>query len=93
MALSDNPFVGLPLADLIARRALWLQALDDIAKVGRSTAFPGLSITRADLPGILDTLKLLRVAIDVGGGGVAGAGHQIAQVTINTSRKFTGRAP
>lgn len=93
MALSDNPFIGLPAADLIARRDLWLRALDDIARVGRSHAFPGLSVTRADIPQILDTLRLLRVAIDVGGAGVTGAGKQIAQVTINTSRKFTGRAP
>ena len=59
MALSDNPYLGLSTTELAAKRALYLQAEDDVLKTGKSNAFPGWSISRADLPDIRAALSLL----------------------------------
>lgn len=89
MALTDNPFIGLPLATIQELQSLYVQVLRDIAKTGKSYAFPGLSLTRADLADVKKTLAELRIAVDFTGGRI----RQVAQVTINTSSKFTGRGP
>jgi hypothetical protein len=87
MALSDNPYIGLPLSELQEIQALYLQVLRDIAKTGRSYAFPGLSLTRADLKEVRDLLSELRAAIDFTAGGT-GAIKQFANVVINTQSQF-----
>lgn len=87
MALSDNPFIGLTAAELQAKRTLWLTAMDDIAKTGKSYSFPGLSLTHADLSEIRQTLSDLRVALDL----ATGVTSQVAQAVINTRRQFSGR--
>ena len=87
MALTDNPFIGLPLVEIQDLQALYLQVLRDIAKTGRSYAFPGLSLTRADITEITNMLSLLRMAIDFTAGG-SGAIKQFANVTINTQQQF-----
>lgn len=87
MALTDNPFIGLALPELQDLQALYVQVLKDIAKTGRSYAFPGLSLTRADIKEVRDILSELRMAIDFTLGG-PGRLRQIANVTIDTQRQF-----
>lgn len=91
MALTDNPFIGLPLADIQALRAAAVQAITDVLKVGKSNAFPGWSITRENLRDIRDIAAQLRTAEENATPG--GGGKQIAYATINTARQFTGRSP
>ncbi len=88
MALTDNPYIGLPLVDIQAKQALYSQAENDILKTGKSNAFPGWSITRADLPDIRAALSLLRIAI----GYTQGTIKQSAQAIIRTDRQFSGRS-
>jgi len=87
MALSDNPYLGLSTTELAAKRALYLQAEDDVLKTGKSNAFPGWSISRADLPDIRAALSLLQVAISYANGT-----PQTAQARIRTDRQFSGRS-
>lgn len=87
MAFTDNPFIGLPLTELQEIQSLYLQVLRDIAKTGRSYAFPGLSLTRADIKEVRDLLSELRGAIDFTLGGT-GAIKQFANVVIDTQRQF-----
>lgn len=84
MALTDNPYIGLPLDDLVKQRALYFQAEQDVLKTGKSNAFPGWSISRADLPEIRNSMSLLRIAIDY----TSGKLKQVAQVTIDTQHQF-----
>jgi hypothetical protein len=86
MALSDNPFIGVDVATLQQLQADYLQVLTDIAKTGKSYAFPGLSLTRADIPEVKKTLSELRIAIDA----ATGRAIQVAYATVRTDRKFTG---
>ncbi len=88
MALSDNPYIGLTADELAAKRALYLQAEDDILKTGKSSAFPGWSMTRADLSDIRTALSLLRIAIGVAGGTI----KQMAQARFVSGRQFSGRS-
>lgn len=88
MALSDNPYLSLTPAEIAAKQALYLQAEDDILKTGKSNAFPGWSITRADLGEIRASLSLLQVALSV----ASGTGSQIAQARFRTDRQFSGRS-
>ncbi len=88
MALSDNPYIGLTAQELTDKRALYLQAEDDILKTGKSNAFPGWSVTRAELDQIRTALSLLRIAI----GYTAGTIHQSAQARFRTDRQFSGRS-
>lgn len=88
MALTDNPFIGLPLADIQEMQQLYMQVLRDIAKTGRSYAFPGLSLTRADIKEIRDLLSELRLAADAATGVMTGGGKQMANVVINTQSQF-----
>jgi hypothetical protein len=90
MALTDNPFIGLPLADIKALRAAATQAILDVLKVGRSNSFPGWQITRETLPAMVEIAGQLRVAEEYTSGT---GGKQIAYATINTSRQFSGRWP
>jgi hypothetical protein len=85
LALSDNPYLGLTAAELTAKRVLYLQAEDDILKTGKSNAFPGWSITRADLNDIRTALSLLQVAVSY----VTGTSHQSAQARFRTDRQFS----
>ena len=62
MALSDNPFIGLPLATLLQMQTTWLQVLNDIATVGQSYTFPNRSLTKANLPEVVEILTDLRYA-------------------------------
>lgn len=89
MALSDNPFIGQDVAALQAMRDSYMQVLTDISKTGKSYAFPGLSLTRADLPEVRATLSQLRLAIEY----TTGQAKQVAYATIRTDTKFTGRGP
>lgn len=88
MALSDNPYIGLSSAELAAKRALYLQAEDDVLKTGKSNAFPGWSITRAELDDIRTALSLLRIAIGI----TDGTTHQSVQARFRTDRQFSGRS-
>jgi hypothetical protein len=90
MALTDNAFIGLPLADIQALRAAATQAILDVLKVGRSNSFPGWQITRENLSEMVAIAGQLRVAEEYASGT---GGKQIAYATINTSRQFSGRAP
>lgn len=90
MALTDNPFIGLPLADIQALRAAATQAILDVLKVGHSNSFPGWSITRENLSDMIAMAGQLRVAEE---NAMGTGGKQIAYATINTSRQFSGRAP
>jgi hypothetical protein len=91
MALSDNPFIGLPLDLLREMQATWLQALNDIALTGQSYTFPNRSLTRANLPEVRNMLVDLRYAIDQATPASAGGskGVQIAQATIDTQSRFS----
>jgi hypothetical protein len=88
MALTDNPFIGVDVATLQQLQTDYLQVLTDIARTGKSYAFPGLSLTRADLPEVKKTLAELRLAIGL----TTGTTHQVAYATVRTDRKFTGRS-
>jgi hypothetical protein len=87
MALSDNPYIGIPVADLLARQTLLFQAEGDVLKTGKSNAFPGWSITRADMPEIRNSLSLIRIAIGYANGTI----KQSAQAIIRTDHQFSGR--
>lgn len=90
MALSDNPFIGLPPEDIQAIITQSQQAIMDVLKTGKSNAFPGWSITRADLSELRTNMSLARIALaNISGTG----GKQVAQATINTARQFSGRSP
>ena len=84
MALTDNPFIGLPLQQQKDLQAAYLQVLFDIAKVGRSYAFPGMTITKADLQQVNETLRQLRMSIEY----TLGQVKQIAQVRVDTQNQF-----
>jgi hypothetical protein len=89
MALSDNPFIGLPLATLQQMQATWLQVLNDIATVGQSYTFPNRSLTKANLPEVVEILTALRYAISDAMPGIStNAGKQIAQAIIDTQSRF-----
>lgn len=92
MALTDNPFIGLPVDQIQQLRASCVQAIFDVLKTGKSNAFPGWSITRADLAELRAMLSQLRIALD-DATGTGGGGRQIAYATINTARQFSGRSP
>lgn len=86
MGLTENPFIGLPLALLQQMQTQWLQVLTDIASVGQSYTFPNRSLTKADLPEVLQILTYLRWALAFGYGGTGGV--QVAQAYIDTQSKF-----
>lgn len=88
MALSDNPYLSLTSAELAAKIALYLQAEDDVLKTGKSNAFPGWSITRAELSEIRAALSLLQVALAF----ASGTSHQSVQARFRTDRQFSGGA-
>jgi hypothetical protein len=90
MALSDNPFIGLPLDLLQEMQATWLQVLNDIALTGQSYTFPNRSLSRANLPEVRNMLVDLRFAIDQLTPASAGGsrGIQIAQATVDTQNRF-----
>ena len=85
MALSDNPYLGLTVAELTERRTLALRAETDVLKTGKSNTFPGWSITRADLNELRTMLSLLQVAINYN----SGTSHQMAQARFRTDRQFS----
>jgi hypothetical protein len=89
-SISDNPFVGLPLADLQELQGLYVQVLKDIALAGQSYSFPGRTFTRADLRAIKETLGDINLAITFTPGGAAAgnAGKQIAYGYINTQSNW-----
>lgn len=84
MALTDNPFIGLPLQQQQDLQSAYIQVLFDIAQTGRSYAFPGLSLTRADMEQVNEMLRQLRMSIEYTTGQV----RQIAQVVIDTQNNF-----
>ena len=88
MALSDNPFIGLPLATLTQMQADWLQCLSDLAKAGQTYTMGGRTMTRANLPEVRNTLAEIRVAIAQSSS--TGAGKQSAQAVIDTQSRFSG---
>jgi hypothetical protein len=92
MALTDNPFIGFPLDEIQSLRTAAAQAILDVLKTGKSNAFPGWSITRADLSELRAMLSELRIAEEATAG-TGGGGRQIAYATINTAQQFSGSAP
>lgn len=86
MGLTENPFIGLPLATLQQMQTQWLQVLTDIASVGQSYTFPNRSLTKADLPQVLQILTYLRWALASAFGGTGAV--QVAQAYIDTQTKF-----
>lgn len=88
MALTDNPFIGLPLAQIQLLRQQSVQAIQDVLLTGKSNAFPDWSITRADLRDLQLMAGQLRIAENYT---LGTGGKQIAYATINTSRQFVGR--
>jgi hypothetical protein len=56
----------------------------DIAKTGKSYAFPGLTLSRADLNEIRETLSLLRLSIEYD----SGQARQVAYVRVDTQNQF-----
>lgn len=90
MALSDNPFIGLPLDLLQEMQATWLQVLNDIALTGQSYTFPNRSLSRANLPEVRNMLIDLRYAIDQQTPASAGGSKalQIVQATIDTQSRY-----
>jgi hypothetical protein len=88
MALSDNPFIGLPLVDLQDLQTKYIQVLKDLATGGQSYTFPGRSFTRADLAECRNTLAMINTAISSVSG--ASGGKQIAQAIIDTQSRFAG---
>jgi hypothetical protein len=90
MALSDNPFIGLSIETISSLRQAAMLAMMDVLKTGKSNAFPGWSITRADLSELRTILSQLRTAEEMAMGI---GGKQIAYATVNTSQQFSGRTP
>jgi hypothetical protein len=90
MTFSYNPFVGLPIATLLATQQTWLQVLNDIALAGQSYTFPNRSITKADLPMVLEILGLVQYAIDDAYDyGPSGRGApSVAYAVIDTQSRF-----
>jgi hypothetical protein len=84
MALSDNPFIGLPIAQQQQLQQAYVQVMLDIAATGKSYSFPGLQLTRADLAEIRDTLSLLRLSIEYD----TGQARQIAYGRADTQNQF-----
>jgi hypothetical protein len=86
MALSDNPFIGLPLADILGLQTQFKQAIQDVLAAGQSYSFPGRTFTRASLPYLYEGLGYCNTAISVASGG--GAGKQFVQATVDTQSTF-----
>ena len=89
MALTDNPFIGLPLADLQALQTLAIQTLANIMKTGQNYSFPGLSRTNLNASDLTTILSQLRVAIGATpGGSASGKIRQVANAVIDTQNQF-----
>jgi Tfp pilus assembly protein PilN len=89
MALTDNPFIGLPLATLQELQQLAVQTLANIMKTGQSYSFPGLSRTNLNAQDMMAVLSQLRIAIGATAGGTgAGSIKQVANAIIDTQNKF-----
>ena len=61
--LSENPFVGLPLADLQNKQTLYSAAVDEIALTGQNYNIEGRTFTAADLDKVKETLLQINNAI------------------------------
>jgi hypothetical protein len=84
LALTDNPFLDLPLAQLQTLQAAAIQAITDIFNAGQSNSFPGRSFTAANMAEIRKIAADLRVAINYQSGNV----KQIAQAVIQTQYQY-----
>ena len=84
LALSDNPFLDLPLAQLQTLQAAAVQAITDIFAAGQSNAFPGRSLTMANLSEIRKMAADLRIEIKYQGGTI----KQYAQALVNTLMQY-----
>ncbi len=84
MALSDNPFLDLPLSQIQLLQTQYIQVMTDIATGGKSYTFPGRSFSRADMAEVRKTLSLLRTAIRYATGRL----HQSVQVRIDTQNEY-----
>jgi hypothetical protein len=87
MSISDNPFVGLPIADLIELQTMAQQALKDVLTGGQSYSFPGRTFTRANLRELQEMIGNIGAAISFTTPGVRG-GVQVTQAYINTQSKW-----
>jgi hypothetical protein len=87
VGLSDNPYIGLPLVDLIDLQQKAIQAIKDILTAGQSYSFPGRTFTRANLKELQDMLGSITQAIGVASP-VAGAARQIAYGWHQTQSKW-----
>jgi len=87
VALSDNPYVGLPIADLTELQGLIQQAIKDVLAGGQSYSLPGRTFTRADLRTLQEMLGWVSQAIDITSPAAA-AGKQIAYGYHNTHCKW-----
>ncbi len=87
MGLSDNPYVGWPLADLIEMQGLVKQAIKDVLAGGQSYSLPGRTFTRADLRYLNEMAGLIGQAIGVSSP-AAGGPRQIAYGYHSTQSKW-----
>lgn len=60
--MSSNAFRGLPLAELQELRAIYVEAMKALAQ-NQSYSRPGLTLTRADIDKVRDTLAEINDAI------------------------------
>jgi hypothetical protein len=84
MALTDNPYIGLPLVQQQQLQSIYVQVLIDAAKTGQNYAFPGLSLTRVSVREAQAILSLLRISISYTQGKI----RQSAQAVIDTQNQF-----
>lgn len=78
MALSDNPFVGLPSATLTQLQTDYVACLTAIAVANQSYTINGRQFTRANLAEVRTTLGEINQAIRR----LAGGGITQAQATV-----------
>lgn len=88
MALGDNPYVGLPIADLIELQTAATQAIKDVLAGGQSYSFPGRTFTRADLRTLQEMLGSIGQAINIASPAAPGAGKQVAYGWHSTQSKW-----
>lgn len=66
MALTDNPFIGIPLVDLQEMQTLYVTVVKEIATTGQSyTAVGGRTFSAADLDKVKETLFQINQALNV----------------------------
>ena len=75
--ISTNPYLSVPVAQLQAIAATYLQAILDIGSTGESYSVPGRTFKAIDLPTMEATLFKLNQAIGYQGGQILTQGQPI----------------